>query len=148
MVCPKLRKILVCCFIHKILAPESWCLCTVFPIFSLHSKKICLFQLRGARELTGTSCKEELICALLNNQRSVDLQLMEATKALMMLATLQLHSDYTADKPVPVFVWLMFARDTSLDPKAFFENHLNAIGDSGGLEQVCTAFSAFYFLNM
>ena len=62
---------------------------------------------------------------------------MEATKTLMMLTAIKLHQDYTADKPVPTFVWLMFARDTSLDPKSFFENHLNPVGDAAGLEQVC-----------
>ena len=95
------------------------------------------FQVKGVRELSGTSCKEDLISALLNNKQSVDLQMMEATKALMMLAALRLHQDYTADQPVPTFVWLMFARDTSLDPKSFFENHLNPVGDAAGLEQVC-----------
>ena len=63
---------------------------------------------------------------------------MEAVKALMMLTAIKLYDDYKAEKPVPTFVWLMFARDTSLDPKSFFENHLNPVGDTAGLEQVIT----------
>ncbi len=56
----------------------------------------------------------------------------------MMATAVKLFEDYQCEKPVPVFVWLMFARDTSLDPRSFFENHLNPVGDSGGLEQVST----------
>lgn len=84
-----------------------------------------------------------MISALLNNKQSVDLQMMEATKALMMLTALKVHQDYRAEKPVPTFVWLMFARDTSLDPKSFFENHLNPVGDAAGLEQVCVHVMKF-----
>ncbi len=54
----------------------------------------------------------------------------------MMLRALRLYDDYRAQKAVPTFVWLMFARDTSQNPQAFFTNHLNPVGDAAGLEQV------------
>ena len=113
---------------------------SIYNVVSIPSHRlraILYLQVKSVRELSGTSCKEDLISALLNNKQIVDLQMMEAAKALMMLAALKLHQDYKADKPVPTFVWLMFARDTSLDPKSFFENHLSPVGDSAGLEQVC-----------
>ena len=37
----------------------------------------------------------------------------------------------------PVFAWLLFARDTSETPEGLFRNHINVVGDSAGLEQVC-----------
>lgn len=37
---------------------------------------------------------------------------------------------------VPVFVWLLYARDTSDTPESFLLNHVNKIGDTGGMEQV------------
>jgi ubiquitin thioesterase otulin len=43
---------------------------------------------------------------------------------------------------VPVFAWLMFARDTSENMSSFVRNHLNQVGDSGGLEQV--GFIVYY----
>ena len=37
---------------------------------------------------------------------------------------------------VPLFAMLLFARDTSSTPRDLMTNHLNHVGDSGGLEQV------------
>ena len=37
---------------------------------------------------------------------------------------------------VPLFAMLLFARDTSSTPRELMANHLNHVGDSGGLEQV------------
>ncbi len=81
---------------------------------------------------------------LLNSRPDVDVCLMEATKALMMADVLQLYDENLEGNDVPTFAWLLFARDTSLDPQAFFLNHLDPVGDSHGLEMVCvTAFMKF-----
>lgn len=61
---------------------------------------------------------------------------MEAVKLLMMLTAIQLYEDYNNGGDVPVFVWLLFARDTSETPRDLLKNHLNGVGDSAGLEQV------------
>ena len=41
-----------------------------------------------------------------------------------------------ANRDVPMFAMIMFARDSSEDPYHFMIKHLNAVGDTGGLEQV------------
>ena len=40
------------------------------------------------------------------------------------------------DTSIPVFGWILFARDTSLSIEALVQNHIHNVGDSGGLEQV------------
>lgn len=60
---------------------------------------------------------------------------MEAVKLLMMVTAVNLHESMTSEEEVPVFAIIMFARDTSLDPCQFMKRHLNAVGDTGGLEQ-------------
>ncbi len=93
-------------------------------------------QVKDFAEVRENAIREYAFTDLLNNQPAVDVQLQEAVKALMMLRALRLYDDYRAEKPVPTFVWLMFARDTSENPKSFFTNHLNHVGDAAGLEQV------------
>jgi len=61
---------------------------------------------------------------------------MEAIKLLMFLCSIDLHEENTTGKDVPVFVWLLFARDTSETPSQFLRHHLNPVGDSSGVEQV------------
>ena len=73
---------------------------------------------------------------ILNSDSRCDIELMEAIKLLMLLKVRDLHSDMSQGNDVPIFVWLMFARDTSENVELFVKNHLNPVGDSGGLEQV------------
>ena len=54
----------------------------------------------------------------------------------MLVDAVKLNTANMAGQDVPVFVWLMFARDTSETVDKFVTNHLNCVGDSGGLEQV------------
>ncbi|XP_033101358.1 uncharacterized protein LOC117104614 isoform X2 [Anneissia japonica] len=46
------------------------------------------------------------------------------------------HCLTTLQTEVPTFVWLIFARDTSPNPRTLMLNHLNNVGSQGGLEQV------------
>uniref|UniRef100_A0A8C1XCS1 OTU deubiquitinase with linear linkage specificity a n=1 Tax=Cyprinus carpio TaxID=7962 RepID=A0A8C1XCS1_CYPCA len=62
--------------------------------------------------------------------------LLEALKFLMLAKAVELHHNMTADQEVPVFCWLLFARDTSENPQTLLANHLSQIGFSGGVEQV------------
>lgn len=80
--------------------------------------------------------RDEMSTALLNSDAQCDLELMEGVKLLMLLKAIDLHNDMSQGNDVPIFVWLMFARDTSDTLELFVKNHLNPVGDSGGLEQV------------
>ncbi|KAK3515385.1 hypothetical protein QTP70_018724 [Hemibagrus guttatus] len=62
--------------------------------------------------------------------------LLEVLKFLMLVKAVELHRKMQTEQEVPVFCWLLFARDTSENPKMFFSNHLSQVGFSGGLEQV------------
>lgn len=62
--------------------------------------------------------------------------LLEALKFLMLAKAIELHGKMMADQEVPVFCWLLFARDTSENPQTLLANHLSQIGFSGGVEQV------------
>lgn len=80
--------------------------------------------------------REEYLLSLLNRLPEVDLQLMEAVKVLMMIRAAELFTCCATGDDIPVFVWLMFARDSAATLELFFRNHLNTVGDSSGLEQV------------
>ncbi|XP_068092825.1 ubiquitin thioesterase otulin [Hyperolius riggenbachi] len=62
--------------------------------------------------------------------------LYEAVKFLMLRTAIDLFNANEEGKEVPVFSWLLFARNTSNNPCEFMKNHLNQVGHSGGLEQV------------
>jgi ubiquitin thioesterase otulin len=74
---------------------------------------------------------------MVNSDEVTDIRMMEGVKLLMMLHAIDVYEDMTADREVPVFVWLMYARDTSDNPRMLFKNHINMVGDNSGLEQVC-----------
>lgn len=61
---------------------------------------------------------------------------MEAMKLLMLKSVLDMHEALAVDKPVPVFALLLFARETSRDPKSFMLNHLNHTGEARELDDV------------
>ncbi|XP_072267951.1 ubiquitin thioesterase otulin isoform X1 [Pyxicephalus adspersus] len=62
--------------------------------------------------------------------------LYEAVKFVMLRTAVDLYNANNDGKEVPVFSWLLFARNTSNNPCEFMKNHLNQVGHSGGLEQV------------
>lgn len=61
---------------------------------------------------------------------------MEAIKLLMLEQAVLMFSRMQQAEEVPVWVYILFARDTSPDPQKFMTQHLNRVGDTGGLEQV------------
>ncbi|XP_044149261.1 ubiquitin thioesterase otulin [Bufo gargarizans] len=69
-------------------------------------------------------------------QNEEEYSLYEAVKFLMLKTAIDLFNASEEGKEVPVFSWLLFARNTSNNPCEFLKNHLNHVGHSGGLEQV------------
>ena len=74
--------------------------------------------------------------ALFNSGSSAEIKLFEAIKLLMLDTAVNLHQLQSRGEEVPIFAWLLFARDTSETPESLMVNHLNPAGKSGGLEQV------------
>ncbi|XP_060083004.1 uncharacterized protein LOC132562281 [Ylistrum balloti] len=74
--------------------------------------------------------------SLLNSDPAGDVMLMEGVKLLMLLEGVRLYNKSQTGADVPLFVWLLFARDTSDTPAKFVTNHLNCVGATAGLEQV------------
>ncbi|KAG9479399.1 hypothetical protein GDO78_012855 [Eleutherodactylus coqui] len=69
-------------------------------------------------------------------QTEEEYYLYEAVKFLMLKTAIDLFNASEDGEEVPVFSWLLFARNTSNNPSEFLKNHLNHVGHSGGLEQV------------
>jgi len=74
--------------------------------------------------------------ALFNSGSNAEIKLFEAIKLLMLDTAVNLHQLQSRGEEVPIFAWLLFARDTSETPESLMINHLNLAGKSGGLEQV------------
>jgi len=72
---------------------------------------------------------------LWNAAPDLDLRCMEAVKLHMLAAAVELER-HQQSQEAPLFATLLFARDTSATPRQLMSNHLNHVGDSGGLEQV------------
>ncbi|XP_054237549.1 ubiquitin thioesterase otulin isoform X1 [Indicator indicator] len=85
-------------------------------------------------EIKGPIEKQEA-CDKLFKSEEEEYRLYEALKFLMLNTAIKLYSDDKNGRRVPVFSWLLFARDTSSNPCQLMHNHLNHIGHSGGLEQ-------------
>jgi ubiquitin thioesterase otulin len=81
-------------------------------------------------------CVEYVLHEFNGENRRIDFALMEATKLLMLRQAVQLYEKMQQGEDVPVWVFILFARDTSPDPQRLMTNHLNNVGDTGGLEQV------------
>ena len=74
--------------------------------------------------------------ALFNSGTNAEIMLFEAIKLLMLETAVVLHHLQARGEEVPIFAWLLFARDTSETPESLMINHLNPAGKTGGLEQV------------
>ncbi|XP_075600948.1 ubiquitin thioesterase otulin isoform X3 [Balearica regulorum gibbericeps] len=90
---------------------------------------------KSISEIKGPTEKQEACDKLFKNEEE-EYCLYEALKFLMLNTAIELYNDDKNGRRVPVFSWLLFARDTSSNPCQLMHNHLNHIGHSGGLEQV------------
>ncbi|KFP87875.1 Ubiquitin thioesterase otulin, partial [Acanthisitta chloris] len=90
---------------------------------------------KSVSEIKSSIEKQEACDELFKNEEE-EYSLYEALKFLMLNTAIELYNDDKNGRRVPVFSWLLFARDTSSNPCQLMHNHLNHIGHSGGLEQV------------
>ncbi|XP_048862257.1 uncharacterized protein LOC125736337 isoform X2 [Brienomyrus brachyistius] len=84
----------------------------------------------------GDAEERQKICEQVFQGGEEEYGLLEALKLLMLRAAVELHACMQRGDDVPIFCWLLFARDTSGDPSTFLANHLSHVGFTGGLEQV------------
>ncbi|KAK1173947.1 ubiquitin thioesterase otulin isoform X1 [Acipenser oxyrinchus oxyrinchus] len=80
--------------------------------------------------------ERQAVCDEIFRNEEEEHSLLEAVKLLMLNTAIELYNDIQQEKDVPIFCWLLFARDSSDTPCTFLSNHLNQVGFSGGLEQV------------
>lgn len=83
-----------------------------------------------------SAAERQRLCQRLFRGGEEELGLLEALKLLMLARALELHGRMQAEGDVPLFCWLLFARDSSDCPRSFLSNHLSHVGLSAGLEQV------------
>ncbi len=76
----------------------------------------------------------------MNENEQSEIKLFEAVKFLMLYNSIKLFDAMNSGKDVCILPMLLFARDTSQDPKSFMKNHLNHVGESMGFDQVCVVF--------
>eukprot|EP00118_Oscarella_pearsei_P016074 m.150372 g.150372 ORF g.150372 m.150372 type:complete len:582 (+) comp38551_c0_seq30:63-1808(+) len=81
-----------------------------------------------------------------SRQWKIPIALLEAVKYLMLESAVKLFDAVKLEKDTPYWAHILFARDTSLTPEALMRNHLNKVGDTGGLEQI-EMFLLGYTLN-
>ena len=89
-----------------------------------------------------TSCYDDkkrykIILDKMNGSEGEEVKLFEAVKFLMLYNSIKLHKGMLNGQETSILPMLLFARDTSTEPRSFMKNHLNHVGDSGGLDQVC-----------
>lgn len=89
-----------------------------------------------------STVERQQLCERVFRGGEEELGLLEALKLLMLGRAAELHRCMQAGGDVPLFCWLLFARDSSDCPRSFLSNHLSHVGLSAGLEQVRD--SSFY----
>ncbi|XP_042366233.1 uncharacterized protein LOC121960537 [Plectropomus leopardus] len=103
-------------------------------------------QLKGYMELLrnkwqaavdcSSAVERQQLCEHVFQGGEEELGLLEAIKLLMLGRAVELHGCMQSGGDVPLFCWLLFARDSSDCPRSFLSNHLSHVGLSAGLEQV------------
>lgn len=93
-------------------------------------------QVKISRSLPDDDARDGHFSAIFNSGTNKEIYLFEALKLLMIYEAVKLHEQDRSGEEVPIFAWLLFARDTSDSPKNLMFNHLNSVGQNGGLEQV------------
>ncbi|XP_028425584.1 uncharacterized protein LOC114549467 [Perca flavescens] len=103
-------------------------------------------QLKGYMELLRNTWQAAVDCSCAVERQQLcervfqggeeELGLLEALKLLMLGRAVELHSCMQGGGDIPLFCWLLFARDSSDCPRSFLSNHLSHVGLSAGLEQV------------
>ena len=103
----------------------------------LEGARDCLETLeRVSGSLQGSRDREADLTQLLNRDETIDVRLCEAVKLHMLASAKELYEASLTGSDVPLFAIILFARESSDTIEAFVRNHLNVVGDTGGLEQV------------
>ncbi|XP_069476539.1 inactive ubiquitin thioesterase OTULINL isoform X2 [Ambystoma mexicanum] len=85
---------------------------------------------------TKDQVERDELCRTLFSDEDKEYKLYEAVKFLLLYLVMEAHETMMNGQALPSFFGILFARDTSADPLSFMINHLNPVGDTGGLEQV------------
>ncbi|TNN54944.1 Ubiquitin thioesterase otulin [Liparis tanakae] len=93
-------------------------------------------QLWQAAVACSSAAERRQLCERVFGGGEEELGLLEALKLLMLGSAVELHGCMAAGGDVPLFCWLLFARDSSDGPRSFLSNHLSHVGLGAGLEQV------------
>ena len=86
-----------------------------------------------------------MILEVMNGMQENEIMIFEAVKFLMLYKSILLYEKMQNGEDIGTFQ-LLFARDTSMCPETFMKNHLNCVGDTGGLDQV--NFECLYLLSL
>ncbi|XP_041100435.1 ubiquitin thioesterase otulin-like isoform X2 [Polyodon spathula] len=71
--------------------------------------------------------ERQAVCDEIFRNEEEEYSLLEAVKLLMLNSAIELYKDMQQEKDVPIFCWLLFARDSSDTPCSFLGNHLNQV---------------------
>uniref|UniRef100_I3MK37 OTU deubiquitinase with linear linkage specificity like n=1 Tax=Ictidomys tridecemlineatus TaxID=43179 RepID=I3MK37_ICTTR len=80
--------------------------------------------------------KRGSMCNILFSDVILEHKLYEALKFIMLYQVTEVYEQMKTNKIIPSLFRLLFSRETSSDPLSFMMNHLNAVGDTCGLEQI------------
>ncbi|XP_052599005.1 inactive ubiquitin thioesterase OTULINL [Peromyscus californicus insignis] len=80
--------------------------------------------------------KRGSMCNILFSDAILEYKLYEALKFIMLYQVTEVYEQMKTNKIIPSLFRLLFSRESSSDPLSFMINHLNAIGDTCGLEQI------------
>lgn len=87
-----------------------------------------------------SDAERQQLCERVFQGGEEELGLLEALKLLMLSRAVELHGRMQGGGDVPLFCWLLFARDSSDCPRSFLSNHLSHVGLTAGVEQVRRSF--------
>jgi len=110
-----------------------------------------LLQVEIIGRLNSRHQRDQYLSALLNGSPSVDVQLTEAAKVVVMLVAIDAHENFISGVEVssPVIVWQTFGRESSQSAERFFHEHINCIGDTAVLgEDKVRSFSFSHSIKM
>nr|XP_039263690.1 ubiquitin thioesterase otulin-like [Styela clava] len=93
-------------------------------------------QLKKCKSIEDDDSRIQHLLKYFNSGNSDEILLFEAIKLLMLYSAVLIHDCMKAGKEIPDYGMLLFARDTSETPEQLMKQHLNTVGDTGGLEQI------------
>ena len=107
----------------------------------LHAKKLrsffnYSFQVNQVRSMSQIDRMIYIYMKLNSEKEIFDFSLMEALKFYMFIQAAEYWELYSNGRPVPDLMDFLFLRDDCMSLEQFLDNHMNNVGDGGGLEMV------------